>query len=155
MIRRPPRSTLFPYTTLFRSGEAPGTNHTTYPRAESPRQNHITIRGNSKSFVSRLQRSGDGGLQFRSPGLHPGLQNFGLSALAGRVVYLENAKLRGCTQSPEVTLLRFNSFFCGRIICGKIIFFKTGKTIKLNFLYYDSAINDFAKIFFIYFDLNM
>src|SRR2546426_7156951 len=24
MIRRPPRSTLFPYTTLFRSGEMPG-----------------------------------------------------------------------------------------------------------------------------------
>src|SRR3712207_6945748 len=24
MIRRPPRSTLFPYTTLFRSGEEPG-----------------------------------------------------------------------------------------------------------------------------------
>src|SRR3712207_8432609 len=24
MIRRPPRSTLFPYTTLFRSGPAPG-----------------------------------------------------------------------------------------------------------------------------------
>src|SRR3712207_7742650 len=24
MIRRPPRSTLFPYTTLFRSGEPPG-----------------------------------------------------------------------------------------------------------------------------------
>src|SRR5256885_5586666 len=24
MIRRPPRSTLFPYTTLFRSGELPG-----------------------------------------------------------------------------------------------------------------------------------
>src|SRR2546427_1452753 len=24
MIRRPPRSTLFPYTTLFRSGSAPG-----------------------------------------------------------------------------------------------------------------------------------
>src|SRR5256885_13046807 len=24
MIRRPPRSTLFPYTTLFRSGEKPG-----------------------------------------------------------------------------------------------------------------------------------
>src|SRR2546426_1788647 len=26
MIRRPPRSTLFPYTTLFRSGSARGTN---------------------------------------------------------------------------------------------------------------------------------
>src|SRR5256885_6334143 len=27
MIRRPPRSTLFPYTTLFRSGRACSTNH--------------------------------------------------------------------------------------------------------------------------------
>src|SRR5438067_7432751 len=27
MIRRPPRSTLFPYTTLFRSGEPPGLLH--------------------------------------------------------------------------------------------------------------------------------
>src|SRR5256885_7242810 len=27
MIRRPPRSTLFPYTTLFRSGVAPGGGH--------------------------------------------------------------------------------------------------------------------------------
>src|SRR5256885_12045134 len=26
MIRRPPRSTLFPYTTLFRSGDLPGDN---------------------------------------------------------------------------------------------------------------------------------
>src|SRR3712207_7470134 len=26
MIRRPPRSTLFPYTTLFRSAEVPGTH---------------------------------------------------------------------------------------------------------------------------------
>src|SRR3712207_7101863 len=28
MIRRPPRSTLFPYTTLFRSGGGPGHQHT-------------------------------------------------------------------------------------------------------------------------------
>src|SRR2546430_13587031 len=27
MIRRPPRSTLFPYTTLFRSARTPGTRH--------------------------------------------------------------------------------------------------------------------------------
>src|SRR5256885_7274477 len=27
MIRRPPRSTLFPYTTLFRSGRFPGLGH--------------------------------------------------------------------------------------------------------------------------------
>src|SRR5258708_27987426 len=32
MIRRPPRSTLFPYTTLFRSGQNP----TTYMNAVSP-----------------------------------------------------------------------------------------------------------------------
>src|SRR3712207_7162919 len=32
MIRRPPRSTLFPYTTLFRSGRVPGR-----PAARQPR----------------------------------------------------------------------------------------------------------------------
>src|SRR2546422_2252373 len=37
MIRRPPRSTLFPYTTLFRSrGIAPGTTQGTGGRARSP-----------------------------------------------------------------------------------------------------------------------
>src|SRR2546426_6900155 len=32
MIRRPPRSTLFPYTTLFRSAAARGTLRHPYPR---------------------------------------------------------------------------------------------------------------------------
>src|SRR2546425_1974734 len=32
MIRRPPRSTLFPYTTLFRSGEEPGGEKRREPR---------------------------------------------------------------------------------------------------------------------------
>src|SRR5260221_9666146 len=31
MIRRPPRSTLFPYTTLFRSQDDPQANHQTPP----------------------------------------------------------------------------------------------------------------------------
>src|SRR3712207_8843168 len=36
MIRRPPRSTLFPYTTLFRShSEKPHTWHFTHPSANS------------------------------------------------------------------------------------------------------------------------
>src|SRR2546425_12497413 len=46
MIRRPPRSTLFPYTTLFRSIDAP--NHHTeafpssfYPRETRPR--HVAV----------------------------------------------------------------------------------------------------------------
>src|SRR2546430_10356195 len=34
MIRRPPRSTLFPYTTLFRSLSGPGNK--TFPRYEDP-----------------------------------------------------------------------------------------------------------------------
>src|SRR3712207_9486264 len=32
MIRRPPRSTLFPYTTLFRSAQVPGSVHTDLQR---------------------------------------------------------------------------------------------------------------------------
>src|SRR2546430_10283250 len=36
MIRRPPRSTLFPYTTLFRSGPCPARDE--YPRSQA-RQN--------------------------------------------------------------------------------------------------------------------
>src|SRR3712207_7858608 len=32
MIRRPPRSTLFPYTTLFRSHDGPRANHNSHSR---------------------------------------------------------------------------------------------------------------------------
>src|SRR3712207_8012819 len=35
MIRRPPRSTLFPYTTLFRSGLAPGEGFSRWGRGGS------------------------------------------------------------------------------------------------------------------------
>src|SRR2546430_10240916 len=41
MIRRPPRSTLFPYTTLFRSAENAGT----------PREHNCRTRGESVEFV--------------------------------------------------------------------------------------------------------
>src|SRR5256885_15270621 len=36
MIRRPPRSTLFPYTTLFRSCRSPGAAGTARPAGRSP-----------------------------------------------------------------------------------------------------------------------
>src|SRR3712207_7915535 len=36
MIRRPPRSTLFPYTTLFRSGHAPAGRRAAAERAVRP-----------------------------------------------------------------------------------------------------------------------
>src|SRR3712207_8697048 len=35
MIRRPPRSTLFPYTTLFRSSRAPGSARAPFPRRDT------------------------------------------------------------------------------------------------------------------------
>src|SRR3712207_7017666 len=38
MIRRPPRSTLFPYTTLFRSGPAPGIDELGHERDEEDGQ---------------------------------------------------------------------------------------------------------------------
>src|SRR3712207_7300688 len=50
MIRRPPRSTLFPYTTLFRSGrrQAPGgrrrVRHRPGPRASGPRGVRLPVR---------------------------------------------------------------------------------------------------------------
>src|SRR3712207_8022943 len=46
MIRRPPRSTLFPYTTLFRSSSAPST------RSISAR---ARIRSRSSSFTCRIR----------------------------------------------------------------------------------------------------
>src|SRR5260370_25820499 len=67
MIRRPPRSTLFPYTTLFRSHPArrprrelhhadadPGAGHPASPdRQRPPRRRHGVIR--SEEHTSELQ----------------------------------------------------------------------------------------------------
>src|SRR5260221_3561304 len=55
MIRRPPRSTLFPYTTLFRSGTSTST-------AASPCSNGCaaaTIRARSEEHTSELQSHSD------------------------------------------------------------------------------------------------
>src|SRR2546430_6850549 len=46
MIRRPPRSTLFPYTTLFRSQHrADDLERSGLPRAEAERRAHIELGG--------------------------------------------------------------------------------------------------------------
>src|SRR6516164_10819540 len=47
MIRRPPRSTLFPYTTLFRSGHGDCVGHS--------RQHHRDARSRSEEHTSELQ----------------------------------------------------------------------------------------------------
>src|SRR2546430_11465986 len=70
MIRRPPRSTLFPYTTLFRSARSPGNGRTTIgasavpvrllrnparslPPVYRPPRNQIVLR--SEEHTSELQ----------------------------------------------------------------------------------------------------
>src|SRR2546423_12466303 len=58
MIRRPPRSTLFPYTTLFRS--APGLRHCAAAALqETRRQNDAAEKSPSAKFA-RLRRLGHG-----------------------------------------------------------------------------------------------
>src|SRR2546427_1635936 len=47
MIRRPPRSTLFPYTTLFRSPRDTSRDDDASPRRVAPR--HASCRGSSPS----------------------------------------------------------------------------------------------------------
>src|SRR2546429_7348863 len=57
MIRRPPRSTLFPYTTLFRSGSTPRTSSSTNPPAwtEAERDDGAN-RGSARSPARRPDR---------------------------------------------------------------------------------------------------
>src|SRR2546430_8658901 len=52
MIRRPPRSTLFPYTTLFRSGE-PATGNSSHSPCAGRRQSAASTR--SEEHTSELQ----------------------------------------------------------------------------------------------------
>src|SRR3712207_6971241 len=54
MIRRPPRSTLFPYTTLFRSGSLPASGSV---RPKQPIFSHLAIGGSQRCFCSSLPSS--------------------------------------------------------------------------------------------------
>src|SRR5256885_9953705 len=65
MIRRPPRSTLFPYTTLFRSptGKARGRggrdSESSSPRRRPSRTRRRCRRGRAPEEASHLRRRGD------------------------------------------------------------------------------------------------
>src|SRR2546425_5434120 len=70
MIRRPPRSTLFPYTTLFRSRDADGRNrlpHSAHGRHAaalaicSGRSATLVGRGKSRGQLHCPQRAGEAG----------------------------------------------------------------------------------------------
>src|SRR5256885_12499040 len=55
MIRRPPRSTLFPYTTLFRSQP----HRNLVPMAEAPQEFHFSPRPNRASEINWRPWSGE------------------------------------------------------------------------------------------------
>src|SRR5688572_32852094 len=57
MIRRPPRSTLFPYTTLFRSGRSKGTNTTAVDPPPSGSDHHAAGPGGA----GHIRAGGSGG----------------------------------------------------------------------------------------------
>src|SRR2546430_10906574 len=57
MIRRPPRSTLFPYTTLFRSYRDPPPFRTALRREESRRGTQECVRHVSQALYSSLTSS--------------------------------------------------------------------------------------------------
>src|SRR2546430_12344419 len=55
MIRRPPRSTLFPYTTLFRSVVVVADPHDAEPIAGKSREPGVALLGRSEEHTSELQ----------------------------------------------------------------------------------------------------
>src|SRR3712207_7927837 len=61
MIRRPPRSTLFPYTTLFRSDQALGRVETPGPEEDQDRR----VRGRRQPGLPERRGSGDRQLRAR------------------------------------------------------------------------------------------
>src|SRR3712207_7123691 len=55
MIRRPPRSTLFPYTTLFRSGQRRGLSEGRRDSWIGIREGTSVARATGKRYVSRIR----------------------------------------------------------------------------------------------------
>src|SRR3712207_7805368 len=65
MIRRPPRSTLFPYTTLFRSKPTRGSIRTTSPGRRSPTPRRTASSSSTRSTRSRRSEEHTSELQSR------------------------------------------------------------------------------------------
>src|SRR3712207_8876222 len=73
MIRQPPRSTLFPYTTLFRSGRDRARGYYDDDRSSSRRGDYYGRGGREMSdeaerIMRRGDRPGGGGRDYRSEG---------------------------------------------------------------------------------------
>src|SRR2546422_4590018 len=68
MIRRPPRSTLFPYTTLFRSSSDPGSSQVSGVFSHQYRGISVTVSGAGAGYrvVHESHRTGTGSIAPRS-----------------------------------------------------------------------------------------
>src|SRR5205809_4188729 len=62
MLRRPPRSTLFPYTTLFRSAQQPTLHGATIPRGEDIRR--VPVRRRDRDRKSTRLNSSHGYISY-------------------------------------------------------------------------------------------
>src|SRR3712207_9294594 len=104
MIRRPPRSTLFPYTTLFRSEALPG----------EPLVVRFDIRGHAPRFM--LLKSTEASLCTHNPGFPELLRVRGpLSALVawwrGDVGFIGAQRLGLAVQGPKALVRAFPGWF--------------------------------------------
>src|SRR3712207_7041594 len=73
MIRRPPRSTLFPYTTLFRSGRGPGVETTQHLQPIHPR--HPDVEQHDVDVVGRAALQCAGAVGRGADDLDPGVRS--------------------------------------------------------------------------------
>src|SRR2546425_5862999 len=89
MIRRPPRSTLFPYTTLFRSHPGQHTSH-------SPLRREASARAASTIWISALSPTGNRREDMRSEEHTSELQS--LAYLVCRLLLEKKKKLKQYNQ---------------------------------------------------------
>src|ERR1035441_7939051 len=83
MIRRPPRSTLFPYTTLFRSGHSVRDGPCLRILSGAPsRRVEMGLRGSNQRYVDEL-RPGDGLFAFISQGGAPCVRHIAVGRFGG------------------------------------------------------------------------
>src|SRR3712207_8562598 len=66
MIRRPPRSTLFPYTTLFRSTSRSQHRQLAFLQFHAEQRPHEVDRGRQRARGARTVRRGGAALPFRA-----------------------------------------------------------------------------------------
>src|SRR5256885_9147200 len=102
MIRRPPRSTLFPYTTLFRSGSARFRHRARGDRAARQHEGVAAAR----TAVLPLQRAGGVSARIARYGLHEARQdrkstrlNSSHLVISYAVFCLKKKKNKECAQS--------------------------------------------------------